>query len=143
MEVISSLHRPRWHHRPVRNRQTIQQVIEYDRRNVITLYSLVKSSFRFIYLYTYIIYLASPRGSRQGGPVDMAPPSMDQSQSNQGRRGSLRLQSRVIGQNGGMTAAGSVPSGLPQVNGNGGGGNSAMELSRPTPVTSARSSGLI
>jgi hypothetical protein len=68
----------------------------------------------------------------------MAPPSTDPSQ-NQGRRGSLRLQSRgMMGQNG-IPASG----GLSQPNG---GNSSTVDLSnsgRPPPVTTARSSGLI
>jgi len=68
---------------------------------------------------------------------------MDQSQNpqTQGRRGSLRLQTRgMLGQNGGPNAG----NGLPQSNG---GNSSTMDLSssaRPPPVTSsARSSGLL
>lgn len=82
-----------------------------------------------------IVIIASPRGSRGGG-IDMAPPaSMDPG----GRRGSLRLQSRMLGNGGGPNSAG-APSGLPQMNG---GNPATMDLSRPPQVTSARSSGLI
>jgi hypothetical protein len=94
---------------------------------------------------------ASPRGSRQG-MVDMAPTSMDQGQQPpQGRRGSLRLQSRnMIGSSGGNSqgpslAVGMSSSGAVVSQTSGGAGNSSMDLSSrgAQNASNSRSSGLI
>ncbi|ODN04369.1 Casein kinase I isoform epsilon [Orchesella cincta] len=87
---------------------------------------------------------ASPRGSRGGGLVDMASPSMDQvppPPPASGRRGSLRLQTRNMLVQNGATGP-SVPGSMSQSQG---GNSSTMDLSngRPPPVTNSRASGLI
>ena len=86
------------------------------------------------------IFSASPRGTRQGG-LEMAPPnSLEKGQPppTQGRRGSLRLQSRNLHGQTGVTNPVDVKIM------NSGGNVTSMDLSRSgPPVSNARSSGLI